>query len=277
MTYRFDFSSKDYNLLFGDCIDAMSGFPSDSIDLTVTSPPYDSMRTYNDTLEWDFEIFKRVSLELFRITKPGGILVWVVGDETIKGSETGSSFKQALFFKDECGFNLADTMIYHKTDLAFPKHGHKKYPAAFEYMFVFSKGPVKEFNLIRDRKNKNAGQIMSGTIRQENGDTKPSRATGKVVADFGARSNVWGYSTGKGKSSKDSIAYAHPAIFPEDLARDHIFSWSSQGDIVFDPFMGSGTTGKMAVLTGRKFIGVEKVRQYFKIARRRIREAQRNV
>jgi len=256
-------------LMLGDCLERMKEIPNGSIDLTVTSPPYDNLRTYNNTLEWGEHIWKPVLQELFRVTKIGGVVVWVVGDATIKGSETGTSFKQALY-AIECGFNLHDTMIYHKTDSAFPRHGHKKYPGAFEYMFVFSKGSVSTFNLIRDRKNKCAGSTMSGTVRQVDGSTKPSRANGKAVAEVGCRSNVWGYSTGKGKSSTDEIAYAHPAIFPEKLAEDQIFSWSSEFDVVLDPFMGSGTTGKMAKQLNRNFIGIEKDETYFKIAQERI-------
>lgn len=265
-----DIKTENLWLMQGDCLERMKEIPSGSVHLTVTSPPYDNLRSYNgNNSRWSDLVWKSVIKDLFRVTKTGGVVVWIVGDATIKGSETGTSFKQALW-AIECGFNLADTMIYHKTDLAFPRHGHKKYPAAFEYMFVFSKGQIESFNLIRDRKNKLAGQVMSGTVRNEDGSTKPSRAKGKIVADFGARSNVWGYSTGKGKSSKDSIAYLHPAIFPESLANDHIISWSSDGDVVFDPFMGSGTTGKMAKMLGRKFIGIELDDGYFEIAKNRI-------
>ena len=209
---------------------------------------------------------------LYRVTKQGGVVVWVVGDATVKGSETGSSFKQALYFM-KCGFKLADTMIYHKTDSAFPRHGHRKYPGAFEYMFILTKGKPNTFEMLKDRQNKTAGQVMSGTVREVDGTTKPSRAAGKEVAEFGARSNVWGYSTGYGKSSPDKIAFEHPAIFPEKLAADHISSWSQEGDLVFDPFAGSGTTGKMALAAGRRFLGCEVVPEYFEIAKRRIEEA----
>lgn len=265
-----DIKTESLWLMQGDCLERMKEINDGSIYLTVTSPPYDNMRSYNgNNAKWGEHVWKAVLKELYRVTKQGGVVVWVVGDATIKSSETGTSFKQALWAMG-CGFNLADTMIYHKTDMAFPRYGHKKYPSAFEYMFVFSKGPIRTFNLIRDRKNKLAGQIMSGTIRQEDGSTRPSRATGKAVAEFGSRSNVWGYSTGKGKSSKDSIAYLHPAIFPESLASDHILSWSNDGDLVFDPFMGSGTTGVAAKNLKRKFIGIELDAGYFDIAKQRI-------
>lgn len=240
--------------------------PDNSIDLTVTSPPYDSLRTYHG---YTFN-FEETAKELYRVTKEGGVVVWIVADETVNGDETGTSFKQALFFK-ECGFKLADTMIYYKTDLAFPRYGHRKYPSAFEYMFVLSKGRrIETFNLIRDRPNKLAGQIMSGTVRQTDGTVKPSRANGKAVAEFGSRSNVRGYSTGKGKSSSDEIAYKHPAIFPEALVRDHILSWSNEGHIVLDPFMGSGTTAKVAMQNNRSFIGFEVSEEYVEIAKLRL-------
>lgn len=260
--------TKQLELFQGDCLDLMGVMPDSVVDLTVTSPPYDNLRTYNG---YCFE-FESVATELLRVTKDGGVVVWVVGDATVSGSETGTSFRQALFFK-EIGFNLHDTMIYHKTDSAFPRHGHRKYPGAFEFMFVLTKGRPSSFTLIKDRKNKTAGQIMSGSVRQEDGSVKRSLASGKPVADTGARSNVWGYSTGFRKSSTDEIAFKHPAIFPEALAHDHIVSWSEPGDLVFDPFTGSGTTGKMALLNDRRFIGSEISEEYFKIAEQRTNEA----
>lgn len=253
-------------LLLGDCAERMTEIGSETVDLTVTSPPYDNLRSYKGH-SWNFEA---VAAELYRVTKHGGVLVWIVGDETVKGSETGTSFRQALHFRDACGFHLADTMIYHKADVSFPRHGHRKYPGAFEYMFVFSKGAVSTFNIIRDRRNKLAGSIMSGTVREKDGGTKPSLAKGKAVAELGARSNVWSYSTGYRKSAAEDFAYLHPAIFPEALARDHILSWSNPDDLVLDPFMGSGTTGKVALQMGRNFIGIEIAPDYLEIAKKRI-------
>lgn len=249
-----------------DCLEGMKMLPDKCVDLVVTSPPYDNLRKYKG---YSFD-FKSIAKEMFRVTKEGGVVVWIVGDETKNGDESGSSFKQALYFK-EIGFKLADTMIYHKTDLAFPRHGHKKYPSAFEYMFVFSKGKINTFNLIKDRPNKSAGKTMSGTVRQVDGSTKPSLAKGKKVSEFGSRSNVWGYSTGKGCSSKDEIAFKHPAIFPEKLAEDHIISWSEEGDLVLDPFVGSGTTAKMAKINKRNYIGFEISEEYAAIANERLR------
>lgn len=254
---------ENAGLYLGDCVEVMNGFQAESVDLTVTSPPYDSLRTYADTLKWDFEIFKQVANELYRITKKGGVVVWVVGDATVKGSETGTSFKQALYFK-EIGFKLHDTMIYHRK--AMPNQA-KRYSQDFEYMFVFVKDKVASFKPLLD-KCTYAGVGTSPTSRGRDG-----KLTGngrRIIKDTKKRSNIWSYSVGLGKSTKDKFAYDHPAIFPEKLAEDHVLSWSNEGDIVFDPFMGSATTGKMAILNNRKFLGIEKVPEYFEISEKRI-------
>jgi len=254
----------------------MKEIPDDFIDLTVTSPPYDNLRYYTNEVTWNFEKFKEVAKELFRITKPGGVVVWVVGDATINGSETGTSFRQALFFKD-CGFNLHDTMIYQKDTCPFPETN--RYYPAFEYMFVFSKGKPKTVNLIADKPNKNFGKKVTGTERKPDGTLKPHTAvknkTNRTVKKFGVRTNVWLYSVGKWKTTKDEYAYKHPAMFPEQLAEDHILTWSNPGDIVFDPFLGSGTTAKMAVLNDRKYIGFEISKEYFDIASQRLKTLNR--
>lgn len=258
-------------LLHGDCLELMKDIPDGSIDLTVTSPPYDNLRVYNGYLDqWNFEKFKAVAKELYRVTANGGVVVWIVADATINGSETGTSFKQALWFK-ECGFNLHDTMIWAKDTFTFPDK--TRYGASFEYMFVFSKGKPTTFNPIKDKANKWAGSVVHGTSRGVDGKTfrKPNHSK-SAVADFGVRFNVWQQSGVK--STKER--FGHPAPFPEMLANDHIISWSNRGDVVFDPFMGSGTTGKMAVLNKRKFIGMEIDKGYFDIAEKRIMEAVTN-
>jgi len=229
----------------------------------VTSPPYDNLRTYNGSLDWGEHIWKPVIQELFRIVKDGGVVVWVVGDATIKGSETGTSFKQALYFK-ECGFNLHDTMIYEKAGLAFP--GLTRYYQIFEYMFVFSKGKPK-FNPIKDRKNIWAGQKVHSTERNKDGSTRPKHGLGKVTQEYGVRYNIW-----RMPHNKPEARSLHPATFPEKLAHDHIISWSNEGDTILDPFAGSGTVGKMAKQLNRSCILIEKDPVYFKIAEKRIRE-----
>jgi len=250
-------------LIHGDCIDEMRNFSDNIIDLTVTSPPYDNLRTYNGNNNlWGEHVWKAVIKDLFRITKQGGVVVWVVGDATIKGSETGTSFKQALWAK-ECGFRLHDTMIYVKNQLAFPDKN--RYYGAFEYMFVFSKGAPKVFNPIKDRKNISAGEIVHGKDRKKDGTMRNRSCAGRVRKAYGVRWNYWLlYNQSRGAHTK------HPATFPEQLANDHIISWSNNGDTVFDPFMGSGTTGKMAILNNRDFIGIELDADYFSIAEDRI-------
>lgn len=250
----------------GNCLDLMKELPEACIDLTVTSPPYDNLRDYKG-YSFDFEPIAR---ELYRITKPGGVIVWVVGDATIKGSESGTSFKQALYFK-EIGFNLHDTMIYEKDGAPFPDK--TRYYNTFEYMFILSKGKPKTINLLCDRKNKYGGQKRTQTVRLKDGTLIPA-GNGKRYEEYGARFNIWRISSGKGKTTRDKYAYKHPAMFPEKLAEDHILSWSNEGDIVFDPFLGAGTTAKMAVLNKRHYIGFEISEEYFDIASRRLDDAE---
>lgn len=254
-------------LIQGDCLNILPTLAPGSVDLTVTSPPYDNLRTYNNTLnDWNERKWKAIIAELFRVTKQGGVVVWVVGDATIKGSETGTSFRQALWAM-ECGFRLHDTMIFDRD--SFQKPNHNRYWSCFEYMFVWSKGAPKASNMLMDRPNSQAGKTVSSkSVRNADG-TMSSRAP-VTIAAFGKRKNIWAYSTGYGKGTSDKFAYAHPAMFPEALARDHILSWSNPGDTVLDPFLGSGTTGKMAVTLCRRFIGIERDSEYFAIARKRI-------
>jgi len=246
----------------GDCVELMKEIDKESIDLTITSPPYDNLRDYK---RYNFN-FENLAIELFRVTKKGGIVVWVVGDSTIKGSESGTSFKQALYFK-EIGFNLHDTMIYQKNSYPYPMSN--RYYQVWEFMFVFSKGNPKTTNLLKQptiwkQKNKH-----SSTTRKKDGSTTHLKyETGKSER---TKDNIWKYNCGYMRSTKDEIAYKHPALFPDQLAEDHILSWSNEGDIVLDPMCGSGTTCKMALLNNRKFIGIDISEKYCKIANVRIK------
>lgn len=246
------------NLLHGDCLDKLKTLDECSIDLTVTSPPYDNLRTYNG-FTFDFE---SIAKELFRVTKQNGVVVWIVGDATINGSETGTSFKQALYFKD-IGFNLHDTMIWNKGGFSAVGSLKTRYAPVFEYMFILSKGRIKTFNPIKDRKNKQSGK-MYGTIRQKDGTTKPMSSNGKLKNQFGQRFNVWEMFPCMNNQT------GHPAPFPEHLVHDHIISWSNENDTVLDCFMGSGTTGKISKQLNRNFIGIEISEEYMNIATERI-------
>ena len=259
------------HIYHGDCLEVLRTFPEGVIDLTVTSPPYDNLRTYKG---YDFN-FEGIAKELYRVTKQGGVVVWVVGDATIKGSETGTSFRQALYFK-EIGFNLHDTMIYLKNGASFPAgKNSNRYSQVFEYMFVFSKGKPTTANLLKDKPNKWAGSSTFGVSsnRQKNGRIK--KGSKRIVGEFGYRNNVWEIPNGKGYSASDDIAYEHPAIFPEALAEGHILTWSNEGDIILDPMCGSGTTCKMAKLNGRDYIGIDIAEEYVEMARRRVEGVSR--
>ena len=256
----------DINLLHGDCLELMKDIPDMSVDLTVTSPPYDNLRSYNGNNDkWNVSVWKSVITDLFRITKDGGVVVWVVADATVKGSETGTSFRQALHFMD-CGFNLHDTMIYAKN--SYMPLTHNRYEQQFEYMFVFSKGKPKTFNPIKI-KSQTAGtkRNRGGSKAKEMSYAERLRNEKTTVNEYKQAPNIFWYDVGKNDKS------IHNAPFPEQLAHDHIISWSNPGDIVFDPFMGSGTTAKMALLTNRNYIGFELDEHYCEIANERIRQA----
>ena len=266
---KYEFYRNENGVLYcADCLTILPMLPK--VNLIITSPPYDNLRDYNGYL-FNFE---GIAKELFEVTVSGGCLVWVVGDATINGSETLSAFKQALYFK-ELGLNVHDTMIYAKNGPAYP--ATNKYYQIFEYMFVFSKGSPKTFNPLKDRPNRWAYQKWSNkrTRRNKEGVLKDGGWSPNQGGKFGVRFNIWEYNVGHGYSSSDKDAYEHPAIFPERLANDHIFSWSNQGDTVLDPLCGSGTVLKMAERLDRKWIGVEISEAYCQIAVKRIeRERQ---
>jgi len=244
----------------GECKKVMANFPDNCIDLTVTSPPYDNLRSYNG---YDFD-FEGIADQLFRITKTGGVVVWVVGDATIKGSETGTSFRQALYFK-EIGFNIHDTMIWNKGKFSAVGSLKVRYAPVFEYMFIFSKGKLNTFNPMKDRKNKKGGKKVTGKnsmIRQKDGSFRLMSKPDIILAEYGQRFNIW-------EQCPDIQQIGHPAIFPEKLANDHIVSWSNKNDIVFDPMCGSGTTLKMAQVNNRNFIGIDISEEYVNIAKKR--------
>lgn len=235
-----------------DCRITMNRLDDETVDLVVTSPPYDDTIIYDGNPQWNFDIFKEIANNLYLILKKGGVIVWVVADQTVNGSETGTSFKQALYFMD-IGFSLFDTMIYEKSGFSNPSTN--RYHQTFEYMFILSKGKPKTFNPIKDRENKYKGI---------HGGEKSFRA------DYGMRFNVWRYANGGNHTSKDKITFKHPAPFPEDLAKDHILSWSNPQELVYDPFTGSGTTYKVCKELNRQFVGSEISSEYCKYIKERV-------
>ncbi|MBP9780140.1 site-specific DNA-methyltransferase [Candidatus Gracilibacteria bacterium] len=248
--------------ILGDCFEKLKEIPSESIDMIITSPPYDNLRTYGGNLQWDFE---GIAKEIFRVTKDGGVCVWVVGDSTEKFCESMTSFKQALFFK-EIGFNLLDTMIYFKQNYAPAYPTLRRYANQFEYMFVFSKGKPKTFNPIQKYKARNKEEKVG--FRQQDGTIiRKIKEKGRETKDA---SNVWEYAVAGGNKT------GHPAVFPEKLAQDHILSWSNEGDIVLDPFAGSFTTAVACENTNRKWICIEKEQNYFDIGINRINNLKEN-
>ena len=255
---------KKFNVIYNeDCLTTMHRMKNNSIDLVVTSPPYDDLRSYGG---YSFN-FEKTAQELARILKIGGVIVWIVGDATIKGSESLTSFRQALYFK-ELGLTVHDTMIYQKN--RFIHCNRNRYHSQFEFMFIISKGKPKTANLLYDRQNKSAGTKIHGTYRSREGKMLQKSGKGRVIRQFGPRGNIWPYDVGLHNSTKDLIAFKHPAICPEHLVRDHILTWTNETDVVYDPFSGSGTSGKMAKLLNRRFILSESNAEYIPIIQARL-------
>lgn len=245
-------------IICGDNVAVLKTFPDQCIDLVVTSPPYDNLRVYGGH-SWDFE---GVAAQLTRVIKPGGVIVWVVADATVDGSETGTSMRQALHFKDVCGLRLHDTMIYRKLNY-LPQNAHDRYDQCWEFCFVLCSGRPKTANLLK-KPNAKAGRTMwlGGRINPD-GVIHDKRY--RKSNDEGIRPNCWEIAVGGG-------IRLHPASFPEALAGDHIKSWSNEGDIILDPFSGSGTTCKAAKILHRKFIGIDINEDYCTIARKRLEQ-----
>lgn len=261
------YKENDVNTIInGDARQVLLELPDKCIDLVVTSPPYDNLRDY-DNCTWNFEIFQKIAEELLRVVKDGGVVVWVVGDAVVKGAKTLTSFRQALYFQ-EIGFKMYDVIVYEKAGSGPP---HKnRYFNSFEYMFVLSKGVPKTINLLKDKLNKWGGKSTFSEVTRREVDGSLINKGKKIINKFGVRTNIWRYANGKGFSTKDDIAYQHPAIFPEKLAEDHIRSWSNEGDVVLDPFGGSGTVAKVAQNLNRKWIYIEVSEAYCEIAKKRL-------
>ncbi len=253
-------------IILADCVKGMKSLPDDIIPLTVTSPPYDDLRTYDGLADWDF---LDVANELYRITMPGGVVVWVVQEQIIDGSESGESSRQRLAFAN-VGFRLHHTMVMGKSG------GHQwspgRYGRPLEYAFILSKGKPRHFSPLRDKPNREAGRLKVFTNRQQDGSFRKKKKA--KVHPFGFRSAVWSYPTGKHHTAQEDYAFGHPALMPEQMAEDHILSWSRVGDLVFNPFAGAGTVLKMALLNHRRYLGFEINPRYVEIARRRLKEAE---
>jgi site-specific DNA-methyltransferase (adenine-specific) len=246
----------------GDCVNFMASMPSACVDLVVTSPPYDNLRNYKG-YSFDFE---RIAEGLFRVIKEGGVVVWVVGDK-INGGRSLTSFRQGIYFQ-EIGFTIHDVMIYEKKNTPFMRSN--AYTNAFEFMFILSKGKPKTFNPLKE-KTVRSGMEM---VVFNKGPDAINKKNLKELKTEKTKTNIWKYAVGLGGTTSDKIAFKHPATFPEKLAQDHILSWSNEGDLVFDPMCGSGTTCKMAFLSNRKYLGMDISEEYIHIAKIRLETAQ---
>jgi len=261
-------------IILGNCVEVMDQLEDESVDAFITSPPYDQLRDYNG---YSFP-FEDIARKMYQKLAKGGVIVWVVGDAVLKGSESGSSFRQAIFFQ-ELGLNIHDTMIYEKNGASFPaRRTGNRYSQVFEYMFVFSKGKPKTANLICDKPNKWSGYTSFGTSTNRNAKGELVKAKNrKPTPNFSPRHNVWKFNTGKKYTTEDDFAFDHPAMFPESLAEDHVMTWTQEGDLIVDPFVGAGTTTKMAAINNRRWLGIDISSEYVEIANKRMEIAEQMI
>jgi DNA modification methylase len=245
-------------IIQGDCIEVLKTLPAESVQCCVTSPPYDALRTCYLPLN-----FEGAAAAIHRVLSPGGVLSWNVADQMVNGSETLTAMRQAIFFVDQCGFLMHDTMIYQKRNFSHPEKN--RYHQVWEYVFVLTKGPIRTFNPIMDRPNLTAGKVGNlgvNTFTEADG-TKGVREK-KMTREMGMRHNVW---LGNTRGQEEMcVELKHPAMMPKWLARDLIISFSNPGDMVCDPFFGSGTTGEVSLELGRNCIGIELNPDYCELA-----------
>jgi len=246
-------------LYVADCVKFMNEMPADCVDLVVTSPPYDDLRDYKG---YKFE-FYAVAQGLFKVIKSGGVVVWVIGDR-INGGKSLTSFRQGIYFQ-EIGFNMHDVMIYQKKNTPFMRSN--AYTNCYEFMFVLSKGSPKTFNPIKEKTVRKGLEML---VHNKKADGINKKVL-KELKPEKTKTNIWQYAVGLGGTTSDRFAFQHPAMFPEKLARDHILSWSNEGDLVFDPMCGAGTTCKMAALTKRDYLGIDISSEYIEIAEARLK------
>lgn len=254
------------NIYQADCVKLMQSIDDNFVDLTVTSPPYDDLRNYKG---FSFE-FHKIAKELYRITKKGGVVVWVVGDKIKKGNKSLTSFRQALYFQ-EIGFNVHDVMIYKKKNTPFMRSN--AYTNGYEFMFIFTKGSPKTFNPLKEKTVRQGLEMMPFNKKADGINKKTLR---ELKAEK-TLTNIWEYAVGMGGTTSDKIAFKHPAVFPEKLAEDHILSWTNEKDLVFDPMVGSGTTCKMAMLNGRNYLGCDLSEEYVNIANERLKMTKKKI
>ena len=260
------YDQERISIYHGDCVDVLSTLPK--ADLILTSPPYGTLRDYGGHgFDW-----RRVVSAIVPALKPGGVIVWVVADQTIDGSESGESFRQALYFMDY-GLRLHDTMIYERTGMTNPTPN--RYHNMYSFMFIFSEGAPRTFNAIIDHPATSPGRTRSHAGFRTRSGLLPSRPGHYTQAAMTKRSNIWRIYAGSNHSAPDFLAaHQHPAIFPLALARDHISTWTNPGDLVIDPMCGSGTTLRAAKDLDRRAIGIDIHEPYCALAGQRMDEAK---
>ncbi len=252
-------------IICGDCVEVLKSIPDNSIDLVVTSPPYDGIRKYNG---FSFNLHS-TGKELFRVLKDGGIIAMVIQDQTKNFGKSLTSFKTIIDWCENVGFKLFETIIYKK-------HGAegawwtKRFRVDHEYIPIFLKGERPAYFNKEPLKipSKHGGKTMTGcATRLTNGKTLKSKRV--FINPMKCRGTLWDYTTcGDGTRLK----HQHPATFPDKIPVDFIRCFCPKNGIVLDPFIGSGTTALAAIQLNRNYIGIDISKEYCELAKKRIRE-----
>lgn len=249
----------------GDCVKLMKLLPDSTIDLVVTSPPYDKIRDYNGSIHFDLH---KTGQEIFRVLKSGGIAVMVIQDQTKNFGKSLTSFKTIIDWCDNIGFKLFETIIYRKNG-SEGVWWTKRFRVDHEYMPIFLKGKKPQYFNKEPLKipSKHGGKVMTGSgSRKTNGETQ--KTVTRAINFKKCRGTIWNYLMA---GDKNPLKRKHPAVFPDKIPYDFIQCFCPEEGIVLDPFAGSGSTLVMAKKLRRSFIGFDIVPEYCELARERLK------
>ena len=264
MNTKEKFLSEHINsIICGDSAEVLKNFPDNSIDMVVTSPPYDGLRDYNG---FSLDLHK-IGKEIYRVLKDGGIAVMVIQDATKDFAKSLTSFRTIVDWCDNVGFRLFETVIYHKngTEGAWWK---QRFRVDHEYMPIFMKGKKPQYFNKEPLKipSKHGGKVMSGSGNRRTDGTL-SETVRRPINTMKCRGTVWDYLMA---GDKNPLKRKHPAVFPDKIPYDCIQCFCPEGGLVLDPFIGCGSTAVMAKVLGRNYIGIDISREYCDLAEERI-------
>lgn len=255
-------------IILGHCLEKLKLLPDSSVDLIFTSPPYADNRrkTYNGTpiknyVEW----FLPISQELFRVLKPHGSFVLNIKERAVNGERQTYVLKLILAMKEQ-GWLWTEEYIWHKKN-SYPGKWPNRFRDAWERCLHFTKG--KKFQMYQEAVMVPMGKWAEKRLSKLSPEDR-TRHESKVSSGLGRNVSNW---VGREKAYPTNVLYLptecsnrnHSAAFPIDLPLWFIRLFTQEGDVVLDPFMGSGTTAIASLQTNRHFIGIELKEEYYRL------------